>query len=53
MAIKFGDKPEHSGRNAETKGVGHGKGKRIAGSKGKIAGKGTGAKGKTQIKKAK
>lgn len=53
MAIKFGETPKHSGKNSETKGVGHGKGKRVAASKGKIGGKGTGAKSKTQIKNAK
>ena len=48
MAIKFGDKPKHSGKNAETSGVGHGKSKKVANSKGKSV-----AKSKTQMRKGK
>lgn len=46
MAIKFGEAPKHSGKNAETKGVGHGKGKKVVNTKGKSV-----AKSKTQMRK--
>jgi hypothetical protein len=52
MAIKIPKTPHHSGKNAETGGVGHGKGKRVAGSKKNIAAKRKVAPGKTSIKKA-
>ena len=38
MAIKIPKAPGVSGKNAETRGVGHGKASRVAGSKKRIAG---------------